>query len=79
MNKKHIRKDVIQHLIQLKSDEIAALVQSYKIYAEGADLDEESSLELDDFAQQSQSTDAARNIQIRINQATEDLNNFKAL
>ncbi|MGV0754148.1 hypothetical protein [Empedobacter brevis] len=79
MNKKHIRKDVIQHLIQLKQDEINALKESERIYAESADLDEESSLELDDFAQQSQSTDSARNLQIRINQATEDLNNFKVL
>ncbi|WP_334126482.1 hypothetical protein [Empedobacter brevis] len=79
MNKKHIRKDVIQHLIQLKQDEINALKESERIYAESADLDEESSLELDDFAQQSQSTDSARNLQIRINQATEDLNNFRVL
>lgn len=79
MNKKHIRKDVIQHLIQLKQDEINALKESEQIYTESADLDEESSLELDDFAQQSQSTDSARNLQIRINQATEDLNNFKVL
>lgn len=79
MNKKHIRKDVIQHLIQLKQDEINALKESERIYVEGADLDEESSLELDDFAQQSQSTDAARSLRIRINQATEDLENFKTL
>ncbi|MFV0201437.1 GreA/GreB family elongation factor [Empedobacter falsenii] len=79
MSKKHIRKEVIQHLIQLKQDEINALKESERIYAEGADLDEESSLELDDFAQQSQSTDAARKLNIRINQATEDLENFKAL
>ncbi|WP_312313751.1 hypothetical protein [Empedobacter brevis] len=79
MNKKHIRKDIIQHLIQLKQDEINALKESERIYTESADLDEESSLELDDFAQQSQSTDSARNLQIRINQATEDLNNFKVL
>lgn len=79
MSKKHIRKDVIQHLILLKQDEINSLKESEKIYAEGADLDEESSLELDDFAQQSQSTDAARNLQIRIKQATIDLENFKAL
>lgn len=79
MNKKHIRKDVIQHLIELKQDEINALKESERIYTESADLDEESSLELDDFAQQSQSTDSARNLQIRINQATEDLNNFKVL
>lgn len=76
MSKKHIRKEVIDYLIQLKRKEIEALKESYKIYAEGADLDEESTLELDDFSQQNQSTDAARNLLVRINQATNDLNEF---
>ncbi|WP_413533043.1 hypothetical protein [Empedobacter brevis] len=79
MNKKHIRKEVIEHLIQLKQDEINVLKESKKIYSESADLDEESSLEIDDFSQQDQANDSARNLQIRINQATEDLENFKTL
>jgi len=79
MSKKHIRKEVIAHLIELKSQEIKALEESHKIYADGADLDEESSLELDDFAQQSQSTDSARNLEIRINQAKENLEAFKTV
>ena len=77
MSKKHIRKEVIAHLIELKSQEIKALEDSHQIFADGADLDEESSLELDDFAQQSQSTDSARSLQIRINQAKENLEAFK--
>ena len=77
MSKKHIRKEVIAHLIELKSQEIKALEESHQIFADGADLDEESSLELDDFAQQSQSTDSARSLQIRINQAKENLEAFK--
>lgn len=77
MNKKHVRKEVIDHLIQLKNEEINALQKSYEIYADGADLDEESSLKMDDFAQQSQSTDSARNIQIRIDQAQQNLDDFK--
>jgi len=77
MSKKHIRKEVIAHLIELKSQEIKALEESHQIFADGADLDEESSLELDDFAQQSQSTDSARSLQVRINQAKENLEAFK--
>lgn len=77
MSKKHIRKEVIAHLIELKTNEIEALEDSHKIFAEGADLDEESSLELDDFAQQNRSTDSARNLQARINQAKENLEAFK--
>lgn len=77
MSKKFSRIEVKAHLIELKSKEIEALEESHKIYADGADLDEESSLELDDFAQQSQSTDSARNLEMRINQAKENLEAFK--
>lgn len=79
MSKKHTRKEILAHLIDLKSKEIQALEESYKIYAESADLDEESSLEYDDFAQQSQSTDSARSLQLRIDQAKNNLEYFKAL
>ena len=79
MSKKHIRKEIISHLIDLKSKEIEALEESHKIYADGADLDEESSLELDDFAQQTQSTDSARNLEMRINVAKDNLSFFKNL
>ncbi|WP_068598218.1 hypothetical protein ACF3NR_09930 [Vaginella massiliensis] len=70
------RKDVIEHLINLKREEIKGLEESYKIYAESADLDEDSSLELDDFAQQTLSTESARNLQLRIDAEREKLNQF---
>ncbi len=76
MKKKHIRKEIIDHLIELKRNEIKKLEESRKIYAESADLDEESSLELDDFSQQNQSTDAARSLQLRIDQEKYLLNQF---
>lgn len=76
MKKKHIRKEIIDHLIELKRNEIKKLEESRKIYAESADLDEESSLELDDFSQQNQSTDAARSLQLRIDQEKDLLNQF---
>ena len=79
MSKRHNRREVIQHLIQLKSEEIEALTASQKIFLEGADLDEESTLELDDFAQQNSSNDSAINLQNRINKAINDLENFKEL
>jgi len=79
MSIKHSRREVISHLIELNNKEIEALEKSHQIYAEGADLDEESTLELDDFAQQSQSTDSARNIQKRINQLKDGLEDFKSI
>lgn len=76
MSEKYNRREVIDHLIQLKKDEIKGLEESYKIYAESADLDEDSSLELDDFAHQTLSTESARNIQLRIDTERENLNKF---
>ncbi len=76
MSKKYSRKEVIDHLILLKREEINGLEESKKIYSDSADLDEESTLELDDFAQQNQSTDAARAIQYRIDEERTKLNNF---
>lgn len=79
MSHKHHRKDILAHLIELKSQEIKALEDSHKIYAENADLDEESSLESGDFVQQVLSTESARSLEARINQAKENLNYFQSL
>jgi len=77
MKKKYTRDEVIEHLIQLKQQEIDALKHSQDIYSEGADLDEESTLTSDDLAQQSQSTESAMNLEMRINHAEENLEWFK--
>ncbi len=79
MKKKHERKEVIQYLIQLKENELSKLEEVKNMYAESADLDEESSLSTDDFAQQSQSTESAMNLEHRLKVEQEKLNRFKAL
>ena len=77
MSKIEKRKQIISHLINLKEEEIKALENSHKIFAESADLDEESVLQDDDFSKQDQSRDAARDLSLRINIAKENLANFK--
>jgi len=79
MDKKDKRKKIINHLIELKEQEIKALEDSYKIFNESADLDEETTLELDDFSKQDQSRDSARNVLMRVNLAKENLSDFKNL
>lgn len=77
MSQNYTRKEVKDHLIQLKEKEIEALEHSKSIYNDGADLDEESTLKMDDFAQQSQSTESAMSLQVRIDQAKENLESFR--
>jgi hypothetical protein len=77
MNKVSKRKEIVDHLIELKENEIKALEESYKIFAESADLDEESVLQDDDFSKQDQSNNSAINILHRIELAKENLENFK--
>ena len=79
MDKKEKRKKIINHLIELKEQEILALENSFEIFNESADLDEETTLELDDFSKQDQSRNSAQNVRMRINLAQENLNEFKNL
>lgn len=73
-------KDKIRELIvQNEKNELRGLEDMYAIHAKAADLDEESSLGSEDFAQQDQAREAATGIEIRINQAKLALNVFRGL
>ena len=79
MRENYTRKEVVDHLIQLKGNEIEALEQSRTIFSNGADLDEESTLTVDDLAQQSQSSQSALSLQVRIDNAKNNLEHFKTI
>lgn len=79
MRENYTRKEVVNHLIQLKENEIQALEHSREIFSDGADLDEESTVTVDDLAQQSQSSQSALSLQVRIDNAKTNLENFKAI
>lgn len=70
-------KDEIRNLIiENEKRELSGLREMYKIHASAADLDEESSLSNEDFAQQDQNRESAKGMEIRINQAKAALDNF---
>ena len=76
MSKKHIRKNIIDHLIKLRKEEIETLKATHQMYSDSLDLDEDSSLEVDDLVQQSRSTEDAIAIQLRIEEAQQELEVF---
>ena len=76
MSKKHVRKDIIDHLIQLRKEEIQTLESTHQMYTDSLDLDEDSSVEVDDLVQQSRSTEDAMAIELRIQEAQQELEVF---
>lgn len=70
------RKEIIAHITFLKEQEINRLKEARDIYASSADLDEESTLTVDDFSQQAQSTDSVLNLDYRIEDEQNKLNAF---
>ncbi|MBS7332129.1 MAG: hypothetical protein KIG88_00855 [Weeksellaceae bacterium] len=76
MSKKFTRKDVIDHLIYLREEEIKTLEETHKMQTESLDLDEDSSVEVDDLVQQSRSTDDAFATKIRLDEAKKELESF---
>lgn len=79
MKKKHTRSEIKAHLIQLKENEIKRMEEVAKTYSKDADLDEESVIDADDLSHQSQSTDAARNIYLQIEEANNQIADFKKM
>lgn len=79
MSKKYKRIDVVNYLIQLRKEEIETLEATHKMYTESLDLDEDSSVEVDDLVQQSRSTDDAMTTKIRLDDAKKELDQFMKL
>ena len=79
MGKTHRRKDVVNYLIQLREEEIENLEETHRMFQDSLNLDEDSSIEVDDLAQQSRSTDSAISTQLRITKAKAELEHFVEL
>lgn len=72
-----ISKDDIRNIIiENERNELKGLEEMYQVHLKAADLDEDSSLSNEDFAQQDQSRESAIGMEIRINQARTALNQF---
>lgn len=70
------KEEIRNLIIENETKELQGLKQMYRTHLAASDLDEESSLSNEDFAQQDQSRDSARGLEIRINQAKAALDNF---
>lgn len=79
MSKNYNRKDIIDHLIHLRQEEVQTLENTHKMYTESLDLDEDSSVEVDDLVQQSRSTEDAITTKLRIDEAKKELEVFVKL
>ncbi len=71
-----LKESIKNKIIEIEKEELNGLKKMYNVYAEAADLDEESTLDPEDFSQQDQSRDSAKNLEIRINRTKMALDSF---
>lgn len=71
-----LKEQIRNRIIENEKNELNGLREMHRTHTESADLDEDSSLELDDFAQQDQSRESARSLESRINSAKQALDSF---
>lgn len=70
-------KDKIREMIiENERKELEGLKEMYRIHIKASDLDEDTSLSSEDFAQQDQSRESAKSIEARISQAKAALDHF---
>lgn len=70
-------KDKIRELIiENERKELNGLKEMFKTHSKAADLDEDTSLSSEDFAQQDQFRESAKGLEVRITQAKTALDNF---
>lgn len=79
MKTEYHRDEIKTHLIHLKEEEIRSLEQAAGTYAKDADLDEEAVIDADDLSHQNQSTEAARNVYVQLEEARQQLEAFRKL
>ncbi len=71
-----LKETIKNQIIEIEKEELNGLKKMFSVYAEAADLDEESTLDPEDYSQQDQSRDSAKNLELRINRTKMSLDNF---
>lgn len=71
-----LKAEIRKRIIENERQELSGLKAMHKTHQKASDLDEDSSLSTEDFAQQDQSRESAIGMEIRINQAKTALDNF---
>lgn len=71
-----LKEAIKNQIIEIEKEELNGLKKMFNVYAEAADLDEESTLDPEDYSQQDQSRDSAKNLELRINRIKMSLDSF---
>ena len=71
-----LKEKIKNKIIEIEKEGINGLKEMFQTYAEAADIDEEATHDPEDFSQQDQSRDSARNLEVRINRAKMELDSF---
>ena len=71
-----LKETIKNKIIEIEKEELNGLKKMFTVYAEAADLDEESTLDPDDYSLQDQSRDSAKNLELRINRTKMSLDSF---
>lgn len=71
-----LKEEIRNQIIEIQKRELKGLQQMLKTYSEAADLDEESTLDPEDFSQQNQNFESADNLSKRITRAKQMLDGF---
>jgi len=71
-----LKEEIRSQIIEIQKQELKGLQQMLKTYSEAADLDEESTLDPEDFSQQNQNFESADNLAKRITNMKQTLDSF---
>lgn len=71
-----LKEEIKKTIIDKERMDLKGLQAVYKTYSDASDLDEESTLDLDDYSFQDQSRDSARNLSLRIEKMKNELDKF---
>lgn len=71
-----LKEDIKNRIIEIEKEELNGLKNMLNTYSEAADLDEESTLDPEDFSQQDQSRESARSLETRVSRAKMALDSF---
>lgn len=71
-----LKEEIKNRIIEIEREGINGLKEMFNTHAAAADLDEESTLDPEDYSQQDQSRESARSLEIRINRLKMELDSF---
>lgn len=71
-----LKEQIKNQIIEIEMSDLNGLREMYASYKESADLDEESTLDPDDYSQMNQSQESALGLEVRINRQKQMIDSF---